>query len=267
MDCPTCFQKIIVPQAPANPDSPLILLGQKFVAKKPVAEPTWAAPVVTKPFPLAVVALVVAVVVALAAGAAVFLMTGGGSKSTPGAVAGVTNEVAAPSPARVAKGEKPALVAPPASDTNWLADLAGVTLPDGPVAGRIHGVDFIADRAIFQNGTLTFRAGTRGQFEFGLSIVFQGLPAETLAGQTIMVATNGPRAVKVAKVALRWPGEGQSGRESYERGYALRLEFGRLAKNRLPGKIYLCLPDEGKSYLMGAFSAEARKGKVKGAKN
>ena len=139
-----------------------------------------------------------------------------------------------------------------------------MTIPDGPVAGRIHGADFIADRAYFQNGTLSLREGTRGSFEFGLSIVFQGVQAEALSGQTINVSTNVAKAVKVA---IRWKGEGEAGRESFESGYALRLEFGTLAKNRLPGKIYVCLPDEGKSYLMGTFSAVTPKSKPKAPKN
>ncbi len=272
MDCPTCFQKIIVPQAPANADSPLILTGQKFVEKKPVKAPVLVSPVVEKTFPVAAVALAIALLVAVAAGAVAFLMFGKGSQSVPvtGSGPGGANVAAGQSaagtknPAPAPKKEKPALVAPPASDTNWLQNLAGVTIPDGPVAGRIHGADFIADRAYFQNGTLTLREGTRGQFDFGLSIVFQGLQAEALSGQTINVATNVAKAVKVA---MRWKGEGEAGRESYESGYALRLEFGTLAKNRLPGKIYVCLPDEGKSYLMGTFSADARKPKPKAPKN
>ena len=43
----------------------------------------------------------------------------------------------------------------------------------------------------------------------------------------------------------------------------MRLEFGTLANNKLPGKIYLCLPDDEKSYLMGSFNANASKPKPK----
>ena len=266
MDCPTCFQKIIVPQAPANADSPLIITGQKFVEKKPVKEPVMVSPVVEKTFPVAAVALAIALLMALVAGAVAYLMFGNGAKSVPaaGSGPGVTNVAAGQAPTPTAKKEKPALVAPPANDTNWVQNLAEVTIPEGPVAGRIHGADFIVERAYFQNGTLTLREGTRGPFEFGLSIVFQGLQAEALSGQTINVSTNVAKAVKVA---MRWKGDGEAGRESYESGYALRLEFGTLAKNRLPGKIYVCLPDEGKSYLMGTFSADARKPKPKAPKN
>ena len=44
--------------------------------------------------------------------------------------------------------------------------------------------------------------------------------------------------------------------ETFTNGFAMRLEFGKVSSNRLPGKIYLCLPDEMKSYVVGTFTAE-----------
>ncbi len=41
----------------------------------------------------------------------------------------------------------------------------------------------------------------------------------------------------------------------------MRLEFGPLENGRLPGKIYLCTPDDDQSYLLGTFTAEVRKPK------
>ena len=37
--------------------------------------------------------------------------------------------------------------------------------------------------------------------------------------------------------------------------YSLVLEFGEPTKKGLPGKIYLCLPDEEKSFVAGTFVA------------
>jgi hypothetical protein len=42
-------------------------------------------------------------------------------------------------------------------------------------------------------------------------------------------------------------------------GYAMKLEFGRPVDQRLPGRIYLCTPDEARSVVVGTFSAEIRK--------
>jgi regulation of enolase protein 1 (concanavalin A-like superfamily)/DNA-directed RNA polymerase subunit RPC12/RpoP len=156
------------------------------------------------------------------------------------------------------------VAAPPASDTNWLLHLDAAVIPDTPAAGRIHAQDFISERATFQTGTLTLRAGARGAFEFGVAINFSGAQPEALSGKSLnlLAGTN-----TSARVMLRWKdADGTVQKSNYDDGYALRLEFGALANNRLPGKIYLCLPDPEKSYLMGTFNADARKPKPKSPK-
>jgi hypothetical protein len=37
------------------------------------------------------------------------------------------------------------------------------------------------------------------------------------------------------------------------------MEFGALKGNRVPGKIYLCTPDDAQSTVAGVFNAEVRK--------
>jgi hypothetical protein len=133
------------------------------------------------------------------------------------------------------------------------------TLPDGPVVGRIHGKDFIIERANFSNGTLTLRAGTKGPVEFGAQVNFSGVPPESLAGKAINVS---PDADKAVNVQLRWKDDaGTVQKANFDNGYAMRLAFGTIVKNKLPGKIYLCTPDAEKSYLMGSFSAGIAKPK------
>jgi DNA-directed RNA polymerase subunit RPC12/RpoP len=252
MDCPTCFQKITVPQAPASEDQKFILTGSKVTEKKtsvPVDAGGGVAP--EKKFPVAI-ALVLLLVVC-AAGAAVYVFRGKifkPEKAPPPKSVAVTN--AAP--------PRPKIIAPPASDMNWMLTLGTNAIPDAPVAGRIHGQDFIVERASFQNGSLTLRAG-RGPLEFGCTINFAGAQSEALSGKNlnILADTN-----KSARVTLRWKdADGTVQKENYEDSYALRLEFGALTNSRLPGKIYLCTPDAEKSYLMGAFNADARKPKPK----
>jgi len=156
---------------------------------------------------------------------------------------------------------KPAVIAPPANDTNWMLALDTNAIPGSTAAGRIHGQDFIIERSSFQNGNLTLRAEAKGTFEFGVLINFNGAPPESMSEQTINVLTN---AEKAAKVSLRWKDAGGVvQKDNYDAGYALRLEFGTLANNRLPGKIYLCTPDPEKSYVLGSFNADARKPKPK----
>jgi DNA-directed RNA polymerase subunit RPC12/RpoP len=153
--------------------------------------------------------------------------------------------------------DAPTLVAPPANDTNWLPALNGRAIPDSPVAGRIHGQDFIAERASFQDGSLVLRSG-KGGAGFVL-INLSGAPPGELSGKTINVTAN---ADKAAKVTLHFKDVAGSVLEpSFESGYALRLQFGTLANDRLPGKIYLCLPDAEKSYFLGTFEAALPKPK------
>ncbi len=265
MECPTCFQKIVAPQAPTTNDPKFILTGTKYTEKKipeTLIRATAAGGVVHEnKSALMVVSFVF--IFLLAAGAAVFAFrgkifgSGGGSANPPVAQSPGDEQP----PAKPQKPAKPVVVAPPASDTNWMLVLDGVTnFPASPVAGRIHGLDFIIERATFQNGILTLRSGTKGPLEFGCTINFGGAQPEALSGQTINVTTNADTA---ARVSLRWKNDDQSGKDNFDSGYAMRLEFDPLANNRLPGRIYLCLPDAEKSYLSGTFSADARKPKPK----
>jgi hypothetical protein len=261
MDCPTCFQKITAPQAPA-PDAKFILTGTKVTERitptLPADSRSHALP--EKSF---VGVIVVGLILVGMAAAATFVYRGTIFKNKTGGatinqIVSATNQNNSSEKKQAAA--KPKLIAPPASDTNWILNLDDVTnFPDAAVAGRIHGQDFICERASFYNGTLIFRAGTRGPLTFGLTINFSGALAEALTNQIINVGTNTEQA---ARVTLHWQGE-DSGRESFESGYALRLEFGALANNHLSGKIYLCLPDEQKSYIAGTFNADARKPKPK----
>ena len=259
MDCPTCFQKIVAPQAPA-PDSKFVLTGSKFVEKK-INVPIPGAPTAVEPPKKFPAALVIALILGFmgVAAAAIYWATIIHPRRVAAAPP-LTNAVP------VAKApEKPAPVAPPASDANWTLAPGTNAIADSPVAGRIHAQDFIVERASFStNGTLTLRGGTTKQFEFGCAVNFGGAQAESLAGQTLNVM---PDADQAAKITLRWKdASGAVQKENFTNGYAMRLEFGVLANNRLPGKIYLCLPDMEKSYLLGSFNADARKPRPKAPK-
>jgi DNA-directed RNA polymerase subunit RPC12/RpoP len=259
MECPTCFQKIVVPQAPATDNPKFIITGKKFGAERPIPAAVANAEAAPPPVPeknslapaiLLGVLVCVAAVLLFAFRGKIFKPAGGPPPPPGGSLAH------SPPP----KPPKAPLVAPPASDTNWMLDLAAATTPEAPVAGRIHGEDFIVERAIFQNGTLTFRAGTRGTVELGVLINFGGAQAESLSGQSIHVATN---ADKAASVMLRWKDGDQQKKVNFTNEYAMRLEFEPLNGNRLPGKIYLCTPDAEKSYVAGTFRADVRRPKPK----
>jgi hypothetical protein len=84
-----------------------------------------------------------------------------------------------------------------------------VTIPDSPAAGRIHGQDFLAERASFStNGILTIRAGTRGAVDFGLTINFNGATIR-VAGRAVHQRRHQRRQGRAPDVALagRRPGD------------------------------------------------------------
>lgn len=248
MECPTCFQKITAPQAPAA-DGKFILTGTKVSEKKISARGfDAAAPAAEKKFPVAI--LLGVIVLVLGAGAAVYFLH---RKTAPPEISAPKNNLANPNPLPPPAPSSPPPVVPAASDANWKLTLAGVAIPATPVAGRIHGQNFKVERALFQNGTLILRAGTQGVVESGLFISFGGAQAGALAQKTINVRAD---TEKAAAVQLRWKDSAGVQRKAFNTGYALRLEFGALANNHLSGSIYLCTPDSEKSYLIGTFAAE-----------
>ncbi len=256
MECPTCFQKITVPQAPSSDDQKFIITGTKVGERPATNIPTDRVVASENKFPMAAVVILLVLV---CAGAAVFAFRGKIFKSSgAGAPAG---EVASgsggePTSANTRTRSRTALVAPPASDANWMLKLDTAVIPNSTAAGRIHGQNFIVERASLQNGTLTLRYGTRGAVAQGVLVNFGGTQPEALAGQSLNVITNTPTA---ARVTLIWQDGGKTARENLDGGYALRLNFGEISGTRLSGKIYFCAPDETKSYVAGTFNADIRR--------
>jgi len=249
MECPTCFQKIIAPQAPASNDPKFILTGAATRKRRTffsAANAGAAADAPVKKFP---VAAVVAVVLIGALATAAVVWHGKIFPTKPVAVAVAMQNTATNLP----------LVAlpPPAEDTNWILDLTAVNFPDGPATGRINGKSFTCQRASLQGGTLNLRQGGKGSADLSLGIYLHAIRSEDLAGQSVDITTNLPAA---PRVALRWKDDQQKTvPQNFTTGYALRIEFGQRDGNRVPGKIYLVMPDDQKSYVAGTFTAEIQK--------
>ncbi len=257
MECPTCFQKIIVPQAPTE-EQKFILTGSKVAGERPLPKTpdatTFAAPSKTLP------GVVVVIVILLLIGAAVaFVYRGTIFKSKAPDDANPSPIVQAPAPPQPAPPPKktvPVMVAPPSNETNWTLNLKGRKIPDALAAGRIEGQDFVCQRATFQNGNLMLHNG-----ELGLQVFFgRATTPDQLAGKSINVSTNTTAA---ARVVLRWQDGDQAMREAFTNQYAMLLNFGQLANNRMSGQIYICTSDDKKSYVSGTFDAEIRKPKPK----
>jgi hypothetical protein len=247
VECPTCFRKLIVPQAPRS-GSPNLVLTASEVSTRPAASAGGVEPFAgrsKRKYPVAALALVI-VLSAVAGGGYVFRdqMVRIMQHEPP------TGRTPAPKKSR-------SVIAPQANDANWTLDLSNIRIPQTPAAGRIHGEDFLVQRATLQGGTLNFRQGQNWPPELGLTVNLFANRSEDLAGQTIQIEAT---RADSPRVVLRWKDDAERPlTKSFSAGYALRLEFGRVSGSRMSGAVYLCTPDDAKSYVAGTFTAEIRR--------
>lgn len=138
----------------------------------------------------------------------------------------------------------------------WTLDLAKAIIPEEPAVGRIHGSGFSCQRSTVQGGIVALRQGQAWPPDLGITLVLNLRPGEALNGKSIEIAPNYPRP---PRIVVRWKDEQQeSATETIRSGYALKLAFGEPTHGRLPGKIYVGLPDEARSFIAGTFEAEIR---------
>lgn len=247
MECPTCFRKLVVPRTQGGGSSSLLIHAAE-VSTRPATQTAGVEPLarpVRRPFPYAAIAVVIILSV-VAGGAYVF-------RDHIKKVVQERRPAAEEPPANPARKS----MGPPADDRLWTLRLKDVKIPSTPAAGRVHGEDFLVERATLQGGTLNLRQGPAWPPDLGVTVNLFAKRGEDLAGQVVQIEatrTNAPR------VTLRWKNEAeQPVTKTFRTGYALRLEFGPVAGDRLPGKVYLCTPDDAKSYVAGTFTAEIRK--------
>ena len=247
LECPTCFQGLIVPQAPEVGDSKLILSAAKASAAKT------AFPSVTGPPPKTGFnkAKLIPLLVLIGTGGVALLLW---HQQLTGLANGLAERAAGPMPKAAAPG---AFVSahPVPSDVRWTLNLTNSSIPNSDVVGRIHGHGFLCEHATWKGGRLSLRQGPRGSPDLGITISLGLRQPEDFAGKSILVnpATPAPGA----RVVLRWKGDQQDPiTEHFHSGFALKLTFAPVADGRVRGKIYVALADDEKSFAAGNFEAE-----------
>ena len=259
LECPTCYRKIVVPQAPTSGDPKFILSAAEANKPRP-PQPSLPKldPISREPVRTAVpVALIIALSVMLIAGASavVFREKIFGHKKPAGTeLAGAanadTNEDGQPPEKKVAN------VPVVTNDVAWNLELADTAFPETAVAGKLRGEFVSCNRSTLTGGALGFRQTTRGLPDLSVTVYFFAKQPEELRGKTFNITTNDTPA---PRVILRWK-EGKDTRSQvFSNGYALKLELGDLANNRITGKVYLSLPDDAQSRVAGTFTADIRK--------
>ncbi|MDB6112132.1 MAG: hypothetical protein JWR69_3882 [Pedosphaera sp.] len=144
------------------------------------------------------------------------------------------------------------------TNTLWTLDLSSVQIPHQPATGKIHGADFTVDSVTCEDGRVTLVQGAAAPADRGVLIFLIMKSGETLEGRAFHVSsTNTSRS---PQIQMFWKDAGQTTPklEKYTNGYAMKLEFGTAINGKLPGKIYLCLPDESKSCIGGTFEAVSK---------
>lgn len=252
ISCPTCFRKIVVP--PSSGEAKFVISASE--ANKPRPPQTTPPPAEgmehqSQKTPISI-ALIVLVVLACGAGATVFALRGKLFHSKPDSKAPDTTAETN----QTGTAGQPAVVRPDYTGSNlWTLELAREEFPEMSLAGSLHHQAFELGRATLSGSNLTLRVGRNGPVELGLNIYFFNRQAEELSGKTADVK---PTDTTAPRVVLHWK-EAERRSQTFHNGYAMKVEFGPAANGEIPGKLFICLPDESKSWIAGSFNAEIRK--------
>lgn len=161
--------------------------------------------------------------------------------------------------------------------SGWTLDLEGVSIPDTPVSGRVQGRQFTAKEIELDPsfGTVEFsydnfdRSATANSEEhITLGLRFDKKDPQLYSGRTFVVRKDDTVSIQPQgiwpfqkprlRVVWKFPGEKPSDTVAADIKYAMRLEFGELKNGKLPGRIYLCVLDQKKSFLRGKFVANVK---------
>jgi hypothetical protein len=261
LECPTCFQKIVVPQAPASAGSKFILSASQVT--KPRSS-RFRGPeqleLIPEPPGRKLAISIAAIVLVLAAGAATATLLLLGGRAVHRSLARVSSTV--PPTSNLEKDPKPGAGAetpgPARTNVLWALALTNVDFPEAVAGGCVHGDGFLCERATLQGGNLTLRQGKTGASESSVTVSLFAQQGEELSDKVVQI--DAERTPPLPRITLRWRrDEKQSTTEHFNSGYSLKLSFGSAANGRMPGRIYLCLPDDSKSVVAGTFDAEIRK--------
>ena len=131
----------------------------------------------------------------------------------------------------------------------WTMDVkhAHITYPPhGHVTGEINGKDFAYRRAVLHDGNIRFMSARSDEY-----FLIRGL-GTNISNNSFEVDTN---SSDPPEIDISWREHGKPHTETFTDGYAMELQFEPEEGQIFPGRIYLCLPDDSKSYIAGTFMA------------
>lgn len=139
---------------------------------------------------------------------------------------------------------------------SWRANLSGAAFPERDAAGQLLGSAFGCEGPFLQGRTPYLRQGRSWPSSPGVSAYLPPKDGASFNSQSVKVTT---LSAVAPLLVVRRKEKQQPVTESYHRGCVMKLECERATGNRIPGRIYLCMSDESKSYVAGTFDTEVRK--------
>ena len=142
----------------------------------------------------------------------------------------------------------------------WSMDLSNVKIPTMIASGKIHGQNFSVETSKVENSMLTLRQGKDFFPDYELMIFLFLKKGEKPGGKTYNITKSS--GFGSPHIHMKW--KSKTGKSKipktkiFTKGYAMRLNFGTKKDGKLAGKIYLCLPDEARSFVAGSFEAVSK---------
>ena len=257
LDCPTCFRRIVVPQAPADSGTKLILSAAQHTPDRPRSTgETDLGPLRRSRPGLPIAGAALLLLIAMGA-AAVITFRHELAGMWRGKKAELLGETPRPGPTLAPSAEAPA----PKKRVQWTLNLQHAHIPEEPASGSIRKRRFSCEQAIVSGGGLFLRQGAGWPPDLAVALVVPTDQAGQFAGRTVEVLPDQPAPRPLA--ILRWKDEqNREQKMEFTNGYALRLTLDQPAAGRITGKLFLALPDKTKSVVAGTFDAE-----IKSARN
>ncbi len=140
-------------------------------------------------------------------------------------------------------------------NSEWTLDISQVSFPDHPASGKLHGFDFNVKSATYRNGIVRINSTDGTSLD-----IFHGLNAAAVEDQSYQIQSTDDSSANL-HVKMSWTEGEVVQSQTFSKGYALKLQFGPVINRTVAAKIYLCFPDDAKSYVTGTFEMRMPKPK------
>ena len=140
------------------------------------------------------------------------------------------------------------------TNSEWVADTSQVSFPNHLASGKVHGMDFLVRAALFRNGDLRISSAN------GLSVAIIHLGA-SIEGKNYEIQSSDDNSSVNPHVRMTWSEGEVVQTKTFNKGCGLKLQFGQAKNRTVSAKIYLCFPDDSKSWVAGSFQVRLPKPK------